>query len=175
MNLEFFSGIEYLHSSKANKPSLVHQSISADKVLIDHLYTPRLSGAGLHKLLADDVVFSTLKDSAAMGYLAPEYTTTGRFTDKSDVYAFGVVVLQVLSGQRAVSPHLRQGCGGAAAAESSSSGGGRLDDLVDPRLCGRFSRPEAAKLAGVALLCTAEAPTQRPSMAAVLQQLGTSQ
>jgi serine/threonine protein kinase len=174
VNLDFFfSGIEYLHSNKLNKPSLVHQSISADKVLIDHLYTPRLSGAGLHKLLADDVVFSTLKDSAAMGYLAPEYTTTGRFTDKSDVYAFGVVVLQVLSGRRAVSPHLRQG--GTAVAVESSSGGGRLDDLVDPRLCGRFSRPEAAKLAGVALLCTADAPAQRPAMAAVLQQLGTSQ
>jgi serine/threonine protein kinase len=174
VNLEFFfSGLEYLHSNKPNKPSLVHQSISADKVLIDHLYTPRLSGAGLHKLLADDVVFSTLKDSAAMGYLAPEYTTTGRFTDKSDVYAFGVVVLQVLSGRRVVSPHLRQG--GTAVAVESSSGGGRLDDLVDPRLCGRFSRPEAAKLAGVALLCTADAPAQRPAMAAVLQQLGTSQ
>ncbi|KAJ1266972.1 hypothetical protein BS78_07G020900 [Paspalum vaginatum] len=156
-------GIDYLHSSKPNKPSLVHQSISADKVLIDHVFAPHLSGAGLHKLLADDVVFSTLKDSAAMGYLSPEYTTTGRFTDKSDVYAFGVVVLQVLTGRRAVSSHLRLG------AES-----GRLDDLVDPRLGGRFSRPEAAKLAGIALLCTADAPAQRPAMAAVLQQLGTS-
>jgi hypothetical protein len=101
-----------------------------------------------------------------MGYLAPEYATTGRSTDKQgDVYAFGVVVLQVLAGRRAVSPpHLQQGGGG----------GGRLDDLVDPRLRGRFSRAEAAKLAGVALLCTAEAPAQRPAMAAVLQQLGTS-
>ncbi|KAG2576362.1 LRR receptor kinase BAK1-like [Panicum virgatum] len=157
-------GIDYLHSSKPHKPPLVHQSISADKVLLDHLFTPRLAGAGLHKLLADDVVFSSLKDSAAMGYLSPEYTTTGRSTDKSDVYAFGVVVLQALTGRRAVSSHLRLG------AES-----GRLDDLVDPRLGGRFSRAEAAKLAGVALLCTAEAPAQRPAMAAVLQQLGTSQ
>ncbi|KAL6857170.1 hypothetical protein ACP4OV_018552 [Aristida adscensionis] len=156
-------GIDYLHSSKPNKPALVHQSISADKVLIDHLFAPRLSGAGLHKLLADDVVFSTLKDSAAMGYLAPEYTTTGRFTDKSDVYAFGIVVFQVLTGRRAVS-QLRAG------AES-----GRLDDLMDPRLGGAFSRPEAARLAGIALLCTSEAPGQRPAMAAVLQQLGTSQ
>jgi hypothetical protein len=154
------SGIEYLHSSK-----LAHQSISADKVLLDHLHAPRLSGAGLHRLLADDVVFAALKDSAAMGYLAPEYATTGRSTDKQgDVYAFGVVLLQVLAGRRAVSPpHLQQG-----------GGGGRLDDLVDPRLRGRFSRAEAAKLAGVALLCTAEAPAQRPAMAAVLQQLGTS-
>ncbi|KAF8669775.1 hypothetical protein HU200_050944 [Digitaria exilis] len=157
-------GIDYLHSSKPNKTHLVHQSISADKVLIDQFFVPHLSGAGLHKLLADDVVFSTLKDSAAMGYLAPEYTTTGRFTDKSDVYAFGVVVLQVLTGRRTVSSHLRLG------AES-----GRLDDLIDPRLGGRFSRPEAAKLAGIALLCTAEIPAQRPAMAAVLQQLGTSQ
>ncbi|TVU43603.1 hypothetical protein EJB05_10086, partial [Eragrostis curvula] len=156
-------GIDYLHSSNPNQPPLVHQSISADKVLIDHLFVPHLSGAGLHKLLADDVVFSTLKDSAAMGYLAPEYTTTGRFTDKSDVYAFGVVVFQVLAGSRTVS-HLRLG------AES-----GRLYDLVDPRLGGRFSRPEAAKLAGIALLCTSEAPSQRPAMAAVLHQLGTSQ
>ncbi|CAO2169823.1 unnamed protein product [Urochloa humidicola] len=160
-------GIDYLHSSKPNKPPLIHQSISADKILIDHLFVPHLSGTGLHKLLADDVVFSTLKDSAAMGYLAPEYTTTGRFTDKGDVYAFGVVVLQVLTGRRAVSAHLRPGVGGAES--------GRLDDLVDPCLGGRFSRPEAAKLAGVALLCTAEAPAQRPAMAAVLQQLGTSQ
>ncbi|TKW09284.1 hypothetical protein SEVIR_6G084300v4 [Setaria viridis] len=158
-------GIDYLHSSKPNKPPLVHQSISADKVLIDHLFVPHLSGAGIHKLLADDVVFSTLKDSAAMGYLAPEYTTTGRSTDKGDVYAFGVVVLQVLTGRRAVSAHLRLG-----AAEP-----GTLDDLVDPRLGGRFSRPEAAQLAGVALLCTAEEPAQRPAMFAVLQQLGTSQ
>lgn len=157
-------GIEYLHSNKSNKPPLVHQSISADKVLIDHLFTPRLSGSGLHKLVADDVVFSTLKDSAAMGYLAPEYTTTGRFTDKSDVYAFGVVVFQVLTGKKTVS-HLR-----LLGTES-----GKLDDLVDPLLGGKFSRPEAAKLAGIALLCTSEAPSQRPAMAMVLQQLGTSQ
>ncbi|KAF0918787.1 hypothetical protein E2562_026163 [Oryza meyeriana var. granulata] len=160
-------GIEYLHSSKANKAALVHQNICADKILMDHLFTPHLSGAGEHKLVADDVVFSTLKDSAAMGYLAPEYTTTGRFTDRSDVYAFGVVVFQVLTGRKAVSSQLRLLGGGAES--------GKLDDLVDPRLGGRFSRPEAAKLAGIALLCTSESPAQRPAMAAVLQQLGATQ
>uniref|UniRef100_A0A0E0LQP4 Protein kinase domain-containing protein n=1 Tax=Oryza punctata TaxID=4537 RepID=A0A0E0LQP4_ORYPU len=162
-------GIEYLHSSKANKAALVHQNICADKILMDHLFVPHLSGAGEHKLVADDVVFSTLKDSAAMGYLAPEYTTTGRFTDRSDVYAFGVVVFQVLTGRKAVSSELRLLAGGGA--EYS----GKLDDLVDPRLGGRFSRPEAAKLAGIALLCTSESPAQRPAMAAVLQQLGATQ
>jgi serine/threonine protein kinase len=166
-----YSGIDYLHSSKPCKPPLAHQNISADKVLVDHLFMPRLSGSGVHKLLADDVVFSTLKGSAAMGYLAPEYMTTGRFTDKSDVYAFGVVVFQVLTGRKAVSQHLLR----SPVSGAESGGGAKLDDVVDPRLGGRFLRPEAAKLVGIALLCTSEAPGQRPAMAAVLQQLGASQ
>ncbi|KAM0844072.1 hypothetical protein ACQ4PT_057282 [Festuca glaucescens] len=93
-------GIGYLHSNIASKPPLVHQSISADKVLVDYTYKPLISGSGLHKLLVDDLVFSTLKASAAMGYLAPEYTTVGRFSEKSDVYAFGVIVFQILTGKR---------------------------------------------------------------------------
>ncbi|MQL96069.1 hypothetical protein Taro_028740 [Colocasia esculenta] len=153
-------GIEYLHSIKDNsKPSLVHQNLSADKILIDHHFKPLISGSGLHKLLADDVVFSTLKSSAAMGYLAPEYTTTGRFTEKSDVYAFGVVLLQILSGKRQTNP-IRL-----------NAEAGKLEDLIDENLQGNFSKAEAAKLAGIALVCTSEVPTQRPAMVSVLQEL----
>ncbi|AQL02280.1 uncharacterized protein LOC100272330 [Zea mays] len=157
-------GIEYLHSKKGSKPPVVHQNISADKILLDHHLAPRLSVPGLHKLLADDVVFSALKASAAMGYLAPEYAATGRFTDKSDVFAFGVVVLQVLTGRRDVS-QLKVG-----AAAVSDLGG-----LVDANLDGAFSRTEAARLAAVAAYCTSETPGQRPTMEAVVQQLSSTQ
>ncbi|KAF7093294.1 hypothetical protein CFC21_095713 [Triticum aestivum] len=152
-------GIEYLHSKKSNKPSLVHQNISADKILLDHHFAPCLSVPGLHKLLADDVVFSTLKASAAMGYLAPEYANTGRFTEKSDVFAFGIVVLQVITGRRAVS----QVKVGTASSD--------LEGLIDPYLGGIFSTTEAARLAEVAVHCTSEAASQRPTMEAVVQQL----
>ncbi|KAK8945146.1 putative LRR receptor-like serine/threonine-protein kinase RFK1 [Platanthera zijinensis] len=152
-------GIEYLHSVRANKPSIVHQSISAEKILIDQDFAPKISAAGLHRLLADDVVFSTLKASAAMGYLAPEYTTTGRFTEKSDVYSFGVILLQILAGKMRVA-HLR------IAAET-----GQLSDLVDGNLGARFSASEAAKLAGIAMKCTGEIPDQRPKMEIVVQEL----
>ena len=155
-----FAGIEYLHSKKRYKPSLVHLNISAEKILLDHHFAPRLSVPGLHKLLADDVVFSTLKASAAMGYLAPEYTNTGRFTEKSDVFAFGIVVLQVITGRRAVT-HLKVG-----------TAAGDLEDLIEPNLGGAFLRTEAANLAAVAAQCTNEAASQRPSMEAVVQQLG---
>ncbi|XP_068669849.1 LRR receptor kinase BAK1-like [Aristolochia californica] len=156
-------GIEYLHGGKPNKPALVHQNISAEKVLIDKHFKPLLSDSGIHKLLADDVVFSTLKASAAMGYLAPEYTTIGRFTEKSDIYAFGVLILQILSGNRRITHTIRVG------AES-----GKLEDVIDEKLSGNFSNLEAEKLSKLALLCTNEAPAQRPSMEMVIQELTKS-
>lgn len=155
-------GLEYLHGCKVNKPALVHQNISARNVLIDQSFKPLLSDSGLHKLLTDDTVFSALKASAAMGYLAPEYATIGRFTEKSDVFAFGVLVLQILSGKRNVNSSTR------AAAESCI-----FYDLIDANIQGRFCEQEAAKLVTLALQCTHESPEQRPSMDAIVQELGT--
>ncbi|XP_042968384.1 LRR receptor-like serine/threonine-protein kinase RGI5 [Carya illinoinensis] len=150
-------GIRYLHG---NKPAIVHQNISAEKVLIDGWYNPLLSDSGLHKLLADDIVFSTLKASAAMGYLAPEYITTGHFTEKSNVFAFGMIIFQIIAGKRIITQLNRQGV------ESC-----RFDDFVDINLEGKFLESEAAKLGRIALLCTHENANQRPSMESVMQEL----
>ncbi|CAN1842667.1 LRR receptor kinase BAK1 [Linum perenne] len=154
-------GIAYLHSNKTNKPPIIHQAITAEKILIDKRYNPLLSGSGLQSLLTNDAVFSALKASAAMGYMAPEYSTTGKFTDKSDVYAFGVIVFQVLSGKRKVSNLVRMGADAC-----------RFEEYLDPNLKGRFFEYEAAKLARVAWLCTHELPVERPSMEGVVQELG---
>uniref|UniRef100_A0A0V0IPS4 Putative LRR receptor-like serine/threonine-protein kinase GSO1-like n=1 Tax=Solanum chacoense TaxID=4108 RepID=A0A0V0IPS4_SOLCH len=153
-------GIHYLHGNKGGKPALVHRNISAEKVLVDQHYNPLLSDSGLHKLLADDIVFSTLKESAAMGYLAPEYTTTGRFTEKSDLYAFGMIIFQILSGRRKITPSNHQG------AELC-----RFEDFIDPNLWGNFVEAEAVQMAKVALLCTHESPNQRPDIEIVMQEL----
>lgn len=142
------------------KPPLVHQNISAEKVLINHKFDPLLADSGLHKLLADDAVFSTLKASAAKGYLAPEYATVGRFTEKSDVYAFGVIILQILSGKRQITHSI------LFEAES-----GKLEDLMDGKLQGNFSKLEAMKLLKIALNCTNEDPDQRPSMEIIVEEL----
>lgn len=155
------TGISYLHAYRGNKAALVHQNISAEKVLIDQRFNPMLSDSGLHNLLTNDIVFSALKASAAKGYLAPEYTTTGRFTERSDVYAFGVVLLQILSGKRKITSSMR------LAAEAS-----RFQELIDPNLHGRFFEYEAAKLAKMALLCTHESPFERPLMEAIVHELG---
>ncbi|KAL6130732.1 hypothetical protein ACLB2K_069111 [Fragaria x ananassa] len=153
-------GIGYLHGNIGNKPAIVHQSISAEKVLIDSHYNPLLSDSGLHKLLADDIIYSMLKPSAAMGYLAPEYVTTGRFTGKSDVYAFGMIVFQILSGKLKITQVTRQG------AEA-----GKFEDFIDANLEGKFSESEATKLGRIALHCTQESPNHRPSIEYVVNEL----
>ncbi|KAE8710827.1 putative transferase CAF17 [Hibiscus syriacus] len=153
-------GIEYLHRSEGNKPLIVHRNISVEKVLIDHQFNPLIADSGLHKILADDIVYSTLKVSAAMGYLAPEYVMTGRFTDKTDIFAFGVIALQILSGKLQLTSSMRLG------AESS-----RFEDFVDPNLRGEFSESMAAKLGEIAIRCTNEHPDDRPSMVTIIKEL----
>ncbi|KAL8101257.1 uncharacterized protein LOC141684698 [Apium graveolens] len=153
-------GIGYLHRSETNRPSIVHQNISVEKVLIDQEFNPIIMDSGLVKLLADDIVFSALKNSAALGYMAPEYITTGRFTEKSDVYAFGVIILQVLSGKTILSASVRQ------QAET-----GNYDEFIDPNLNGNLSKLEAAKLSNIASDCIQENPECRPTMKAVIRDL----
>ncbi|KAL0311664.1 UNVERIFIED_CONTAM: Somatic embryogenesis receptor kinase [Sesamum calycinum] len=123
-------GIEYLHGNQKNKPTLVHRNISAEK------------------------------GSAAMGYLAPEYTTTGRFTEKSDVYAFGMIIFQILSGKSRIT---QLNCHGAEIS--------RFEDFIDANLAGKFNESEAARLGEVALLCTHESPNHRPDIGTVMQEL----
>jgi Protein tyrosine and serine/threonine kinase len=156
-----YLGIEYLHNNRANKPSILHQNISAEKILLDIHFVPKLSSAGLHKLLADDINFSSLKASAAMGYLAPEYATTGRLTEKSDVYAFGLLILQIITGKQDVSGLKFNG-------EITVDD---LQEIVDESLNGRFSKKEAVKLVQIAWDCMSETPSRRPQMEMVLEHM----
>ncbi|OMO80879.1 hypothetical protein COLO4_23881 [Corchorus olitorius] len=153
-------GIEYLHRSEATKPPIVHRNISVEKVVLDQQFNPLIADSALHKILADDIVYSTLKVSAAMGYLAPEYITTGRFTEKTDIFAFGVIILQILSGKLQLTGSIRSG------AES-----GKFEDFVDTNLRGEFSEFMAAKLGKIALNCTNEHPDDRPSMETIIKEL----
>ncbi|KAI3693557.1 hypothetical protein L1987_76504 [Smallanthus sonchifolius] len=156
-------GLTYLHRDDVDNPKMIHRNISMEKILIDQQYNPLITDAGLLKLLADDIVYSALKVSAALGYMAPEYITTGKFTEKSDVYAFGVVVLQILSGQSNLTGSIR-----AAAAER------KFEDFIDKNLEGKFSESEADKLTRIGLICVDELPENRLTMEDVIRELSNS-
>ncbi|KAG6418814.1 hypothetical protein SASPL_121019 [Salvia splendens] len=155
-------GMEYLHRNEWNKGGIIHQNISVEKVVLDEQMSPLIVDCGLLKLLADDVVYSALKVSAALGYMAPEYISTGRFTEKSDVYAYGVIILQVLSGKTVLSTAMR------AAAES-----GDVGELMDVKLEGKYSESEGAGLIKMALDCTNDDPLSRPTMEWVVRELSS--
>ena len=166
---ESAAALAYLHSSTSTP--ILHGDVKSSNILLDTDNQAKVSDFGASILApTDKSQFITLVHGTC-GYLDPEYMQTNLLTDKSDVYAFGVVVFQVLTGKKAVSQHLLR----CTVDGAEPGGAAKLDDLVDPRLGARFSRPEAAKLAGIALLCTSEAPGQRPAMATVLQQLGAPQ
>ena len=154
-------GIGYLHRSETNRPAIVHKSISVKNILLDEQFKPIITDSGLQKLLVDDIIFSTLKVSASLGYMAPEYITTGGCTEKSDVYAFGVIMLQILSGKTYLNSSIR------LAAES-----GRYEEFIDANLKGKFSKTEAAILTKIAVISTDELPDSRPTMKTVIQDLG---
>ncbi|XP_076923706.1 uncharacterized protein LOC143585920 [Bidens hawaiensis] len=153
-------GLAYLHRNDPEKPAMIHRNISVEKILLDRQYNPLITNAGLLKLLADDIMYSALKVSAALGYMAPEYITTGKFIEKSNVYAFGVVVLQILSGKSNVTGSVR------AAAKDR-----RFGDFIDENLEGMFLESEANKLIQIGLICVDEVPENRLTMADVVQEL----
>ncbi|KFK28836.1 hypothetical protein AALP_AA7G055200 [Arabis alpina] len=154
-------GIAYLHGSdNSKKPTIVHRNISVEKILLDEQFNPLIADSGLHNLLADDMVFSALKTSAAMGYLAPEYVTTGKFTEKTDIFAFGVIILQILSGKVMLTSSLR------IAAENGEHCG-----FVDEYLREEFDKVEASAMAGIGISCTQEIPNNRPDIETLIQEI----
>lgn len=182
-------GLHFMH--KGTDDAVIHQNVSAANVLLDQNCNAFLSDAGLHRLLADDIVFSVLKSSAARGYLSPEYVTTGRLTEKSDVYALGVLLLQLLTGKTPLflgtSGHeLVDEMEGAGDGQSKGSrrnncnmvswarslvGAGCVDELMDPNLKGQYSSVAATHMAAVAFACTQEDSGERPDSNEVVSLL----
>lgn len=155
-------GIAYLHGSdQEKKHTIVHRNISVEKILLDEQFNPLIADSGLHNLLADDLVFSALKTSAAMGYLAPEYVTTGRFTEKTDVFAFGVIILQILSGKLMLTSSMR------IAAENGEHCGLFIDELLGEE----FDKTEAVAMARMGICCTQEIPDNRPNIETLLLEI----
>ncbi|KAJ7559059.1 hypothetical protein O6H91_04G068000 [Diphasiastrum complanatum] len=163
-------GLEYLHS-KMEHPVLQH-TIWTSNVLLDEHYNVILSDWGLTKIISNEVLFADIKMSAAMGYLAPEYALTGHLDEKTDIFAFGVVLLELLTGRKPVFVHEQ-----SQLVTSTRSwvkvlfDSGHLHDVVDQTLRGKFSTAGAISLINLAFFCMSEVPGDRPVMTQVVQHL----
>jgi Protein kinase domain/Leucine rich repeat len=161
--------ISYLHHDC--KPQVLHLNIKSTNILLDEGYEAKLSDYGLEKLLPILGSFELAKFHIAVGYVAPELASQSlRYSEKCDVYSFGVILLEIVTGRKPVdSP------GTAKVVVLRDYVREVLEEGVastcfDRRLRG-FVEAELIQVLKLGLVCTSEAPAKRPSMAEVVQFL----
>ncbi|KAG9439446.1 hypothetical protein H6P81_019611 [Aristolochia fimbriata] len=161
-------GLAYLHEE--SRLRIVHRDVKASNILLDAKLTPKLSDFGLAKLYDDTKTHISTRVAGTIGYLAPEYAMRGHLTEKADVFSFGVVALEIVSGMPNSGTSLEQDKGYLLEWAWDLHENNHALELVDQSL-DEFNKVEATRVIGVALLCTQAAPGLRPTMSRVVAML----
>ena len=161
-------GLAYLHEESSIR--VVHRDIKASNVLLDANLNPKISDFGLAKLYDDQETHVSTKVAGTFGYLAPEYAMRGHVTEKVDVFAFGVVVLETLAGRPNYYTTEDQSKVYIFEWVWELYEDGQPLDMLDPRL-EDFDSEEVLRAIKVALVCTQGSPHQRPPMSRVVAML----
>ncbi|KAJ6893473.1 cold-responsive protein kinase 1-like isoform X1 [Populus alba x Populus x berolinensis] len=162
------TGLDFLH--KEVVPHIVHRDIKASNILLDKDFNPKIGDFGLAKLFPDNITHISTRIAGTTGYLAPEYALGGQLTMKADVYSFGVLILEIVSGRSSAKPSW----GGTQKlllewAWQLHEEGKHLE-LVDPEM-GEFPEEEVIRYIKVAFFCTQSAANRRPIMTQVVDML----
>lgn len=168
------NGLAYLHHDCV--PKIIHRDIKSCNILLDSQMVPHIGDFGLAKLIhepEDTNVGSMSCVVGTLGYIAPEIAYSLRVTEKSDVYSYGVVLLELLTRKMAVDPCFEDGDDIVRwvkqTLEDSGNPYGVMDEVMDYWM--ENDRDEAAEVLGLALNCCESMPDARPSMREVVDQL----
>ncbi|KAF7053600.1 hypothetical protein CFC21_061482 [Triticum aestivum] len=158
------SGLEYLHERCARR--IVHRDVKPANILLKDDYEPLICDFGLAKWLPAKLThYQVTIFEGTFGsmyrYVPPEYTTHGIFNEKTDVFAFGVVLLELLTGRRAIDG--KNHCL-VAWVRSFLSSKDEVLKMVDPALGGRYDVEQLRRVTHAAQLCIHTSPAQRPRM-----------
>lgn len=165
--LDTARGLEYLHEHC--KPSIIHRDLKSSNILLDSRFNAKLSDFGLAVM---DGANKNIKLSGTLGYVAPEYLLDGKLTDKSDVYAFGVVLLELLLRRRPVekqAPSEYQSI--VAWAMPQLTDRSKLPSVIDPVIRDTMDLKHLYQVAAVAVLCLQPEQSYRPLITDVLHSL----
>ncbi|XP_009343208.2 probable serine/threonine-protein kinase PBL15 [Pyrus x bretschneideri] len=167
-------GLAFLHGAET---PVIYRDFKTSNVLLDSDFTAKLSDFGLAKMGPEgSETHVTTRVMGTYGYAAPEYVSTGQLTIKCDIYSFGVVLLELLTGKRAMDksrPKSEQNLIEWAKPYMYSSR--RLRYIMDPRLGGQYSVKGAKEIAHLALQCISMNPKDRPRMPSIIETLESLQ
>ncbi|KAG5560740.1 hypothetical protein RHGRI_003919 [Rhododendron griersonianum] len=163
-------GLDHLHSGTSQ--SFIHRDVKSTNILIDENWVAKISDFGLSKgPTSHSITHITTEVKGTFGYLDPDYFRTHRLTAKSDVYAFGVVLLEVLCGRSPVDSKLDSEQIGLIYWAQQCFKNGKFAEVSDPSLSGRIAQPCLKSFVVLAKNCLSESPRSRPTMAEVLGRL----
>ncbi|XP_059449734.1 leucine-rich repeat receptor-like protein kinase TDR [Corylus avellana] len=162
-------GICYLHHDC--EPVIVHRDLKPSNILLDGEMEARVADFGVAKLIQSDESMSVIAGS--YGYIAPEYAYTLQVDEKSDIYSYGVVLMEVLSGKRSVDSEFGDGNSIVDWVRSKIKIRDGINDILDKNAGASCSpvREEMMQMLRIALLCTSRNPADRPSMRDVVLML----
>ncbi|KAL7099630.1 hypothetical protein ACP275_09G096800 [Erythranthe tilingii] len=164
--LDVARGLEYLHE-RCN-PAVIHRDLKCSNILLDSNFNAKLSDFGL-AITGGNSNKTSIKLSGTLGYVAPEYLLDGKLTDKSDVYAFGVVLLELLMGRRPVERVAETQCQSIVTwAMPQLTDRSKLPNIVDPAIRNTMDLKHLYQVAAIAVLCVQPEPSYRPLITDVL-------
>ncbi|KAL6874107.1 hypothetical protein ACP4OV_014189 [Aristida adscensionis] len=167
--LDMARGLEYLHEHCS--PPVIHRDLKSSNILLDSDFNAKISDFGL-AVTRGTLDKGNMKLSGTLGYVAPEYLLDGKLTEKSDVYAFGIVLLELLMGRKPVEKMNQSQCQSIVTwAMPQLTDRSKLPNIIDPVIRDTMDPKHLYQVAAVAVLCVQPEPSYRPLITDVLHSL----
>ncbi|XP_039131956.1 probable receptor-like protein kinase At1g80640 [Dioscorea cayenensis subsp. rotundata] len=167
--LDTARGLEYLHEHC--DPPIIHRDLKSSNILLDSDFNAKIADFGL-AVTSGNLSKGHVKISGTLGYVAPEYLLDGKLSEKSDVYAFGVVLLELLMGRRPVEKLGPSQCQTLVTwAMPQLTDRSKLPNLIDPAIRNTMDLKHLYQVAAVAVLCIQPEPSYRPLITDILHSL----